>query len=59
MGQNQSWTNLTIEMNKIPSIEYIGGKEVRYIQHEADYVKLKALYNYGGVTLDFDVVIVS
>lgn len=55
----RSWTDVQIEVNKIPHVRHIGGRPVGYIQHEADYVKLTALYNHGGVTLDFDVVIVN
>lgn len=54
-----SWTDVSIEVNKIPKVEKIGGKFVPYIQHEADYVKLKSVYNYGGIVLDFDVIIVN
>lgn len=57
--QIKSWRNVQVEVKKIPRVRSIGGRNVGYIQHEADYVKLRALYNYGGVTLDFDVVIVN
>jgi hypothetical protein len=54
-----SWKNVQITVNKIPHVRMIGGRPAAYIQHEADYVKLRALYEHGGVTLDFDVVIVN
>lgn len=46
-------------MNKIPHVHLVGGRRPRYIEHEADYVKLNALHRHGGVTLDFDVIIVN
>lgn len=55
----ESWKNVQIEVNKISRVRQIGGKSVVWIQHEADYIKLRALHNQGGLTLDFDVIIVN
>lgn len=54
-----SWNKVHVELNKISPVRKIGGKPVRYIQHEADYIKLRALRQYGGLALDFDVVIIN
>ena len=48
-----------IVLNKIPCIRKFGDKAPAWIQHHADFVKLSALYKYGGVGLDFDVIIVN
>ena len=37
----------------------IGGKMVRYVAHEADYIRLEALLKVGGLISDFDVVVVN
>ncbi|GAV03066.1 hypothetical protein RvY_13548 [Ramazzottius varieornatus] len=37
----------------------INGKTISYIAHEADIRKLRALEEYGGIVLDFDVVILN
>lgn len=55
----RGWEDVRIELNKISPVHYIGGKYVPYVQHEADYVKLKAVYRHGGTALDFDAVIVN
>ena len=55
----RAWRNVQVEVNKIPRVHLIGGRRPRYIEHEADYVKLNALHRHGGVTLDFDVIIVN
>ena len=53
------WPGVKIEVNVVPEINRIGGKMVPYIQHEADYLKLKAVYKYGGLVQDFDVIIIN
>ena len=55
----RDWKNVRVEIDKIPPVNVIGGKRPFYIQHQADYVKLRALYELGGVTMDFDVIMVN
>ena len=54
-----SWKDVQVEVNKIPRVNTIGGKNVVWVQHQADYVKLSMVYKYGGTALDFDVIIIN
>ena len=54
-----SWKDVQVEVNKLPRFSRIGGKEVKWVQHEADYVKLTMIYIYGGIGLDFDVIVIN
>lgn len=51
--------NVTVEVNKVPRVHTIGGRHVTWVEHEADYIKLRALHQYGGLAMDFDVIIVN
>ena len=55
----QKWAETSVEVNKVPRMHTLGGKHVHWVQHEADYIKLKQLHEYGGVTSDFDVLVVN
>ena len=57
--RTQGWSGTTVEVNRVSRVGQFGGKRVRYVEHEADYVKLRQLYKYGGITSDFDVLIVN
>ncbi len=46
-------------MNKIGRINKLNGKTVAYIEHQADFCKVRALLEFGGVVPDFDVIIVN
>ena len=54
-----TWADVVIQVRKVPQASTIGGKYVPWITHEADYVKLKTIYQSGGLALDFDVIIVN
>ena len=47
-----------IEHQKIPLVS-IAGQMVYWVQHLADYFKLSKVLEYGGLALDFDVIIVN
>ena len=55
----QKWTGTSVVVNKVARVRTLGGKSVSWIQHEADYMKLHQLYLHGGITSDFDVLIVN
>ena len=55
----KQWKNIVIELRLIPPITKLGGKPVKFIEHVADYWKLYMVYKYGGLALDFDVVILN
>ncbi len=55
----KEWKGVEIVVNKIDPVHEVGGKHITWIQHEADYVKLRELLRYGGISLDFDVIIVN
>ena len=55
----RQWKDVKIEVNKISRVRYIGGKPVTWIQHEADYIKLRELFHHGGISMDSDVIIVN
>ena len=40
-------------------LKNIGEKMVRYVAHEADYIRLEALLKFGSLISDFDVVVVN
>lgn len=54
----QKW-NTSIEANRIQRITRLGGKSVSYIAHQADFIKIRGLLEFGGVTSDFDVIVVN
>ena len=55
----KKFKDVEVEVNKVPRVQKIGGKRVQYVEHEADYIKLRALHQHGGLTMDFDVIIVN
>ena len=57
--QMQRWNRTSVILNKIKRMTAIGGKRFSYISHEADYIKLKGILQYGGVISDFDVIVIN
>ena len=57
--RTQKWTDTLVKVNKVSRMGKINGIKVQYVQHEADYIKMKQLFKYGGVTSDFDVAVVN
>ena len=55
----RGWKNVQVQVSKTSPFDDIGGRRPGYIQHEADYVKLRALHELGGIGLDFDVIVVN
>ena len=56
----QRWENTTVQMNKVSRFGKIGNRRKGMpISHQADYVKLSGLLEFGGVVSDFDVIIVN
>jgi len=55
----QKFNRTKIELHKVPLLTTIGGKNVYWIQHIADYLKLSKVLKYGRVALDFDVIIIN
>lgn len=54
-----NWEGTSVEVNIVDPITEIGGKRVKFITHEADYLKVRGLLEHGGVTSDFDVIVVN
>ena len=54
-----SWKDVQVEVNVIPLVYKIGGKQAVYVEHQADYVKLTMIHRYGGTALDFDVIMIN
>ena len=55
----QEWNETVVEIHKIERVPKLAGVKVKYIQHEADYMKLRILQEYGGSIFDFDVIMVN
>ena len=55
----RNWSNVSVELNVIKRVKIIGGKKVKYLSHQADFIKLQALLQFGGVISDFDVIILN
>lgn len=53
--------NTTIVINRVDRVVKLGTREVpqSLITHQADFVKLKGLLEFGGTISDFDVIIVN
>ena len=47
------------EIHKIERVPKLAGVKVKYIEHEADYTKLRILQEYGGSIFDFDVIMIN
>ena len=54
----QNWTT-PIQVNKLERVTHVGGKKLHYITHQADYVKIRTLWELGGIISDFDVIIIN
>ena len=52
----QEWSDIMVEIHKIERVPKLAGVKVKYISHEADYMKLRMLKEYGGSIFDFDVI---
>ncbi|GAV01826.1 hypothetical protein RvY_12472 [Ramazzottius varieornatus] len=53
----EDWSNLQLFPVRLKN--FTAGQRIKDIQHEADIAKLKALYECGGLVLDFDVYILN
>ncbi len=61
-GLMQKWNNnanTRIEVNKVQRVSKLGGKKVKFVEHEADYIKLQGLLKFGGVIIDSDVIMLN
>jgi hypothetical protein len=58
-NQVQKWVGTTVEVNHVKRVTQLNGKHVRYIEHAADYIKVSQLLEYGGLVMDFDVIIIN
>ena len=56
----QHW-NTSFVVNKVQRVKKLGSKVVPAyrITHQADFVKVRGLYEFGGIISDFDVIIVN
>ena len=54
----QKW-NTTVRANKVARVSTLSGRRVSYVQHQADFIKVRSLLEFGGVTSDFDVIVVN
>jgi len=57
--KSKRWRGTHVRLMTHKRLGSIGGKSVKYIAHEADYIRLQALRDIGGLIMDFDVVIVN
>ena len=57
--RTQKWSGTSVVVNKVARVSHLGGKHVHWVQHEADYMKLYQMYMHGGVTSDFDVLVIN
>ena len=55
----QEWSDIVVEIHKIERVPKLAGVKVKYISHEADYMKLRILKEYGGSIFDFDVIMIN
>ena len=55
----QEWSDTVVEIHKIERVPKLAGVKVTYISHEADYIKLRILEEYGGSIFDFDVIVIN
>ncbi|RFU78228.1 glycosyl transferase [Trichoderma arundinaceum] len=60
-GSLGKWSKLLVDL---PNIQFINatipthagnGKEIQGMEHKSDFVRVKAVHEYGGVYIDFDV----
>ena len=55
----QVWSDTVVEIHKIERVPKLAGVKVRHISHEADYMKVRILQEYGGSIFDFDVIVIN
>ena len=55
----QEWSDIVVEIHKIERVPKLAGVKVKHIEHEADYMKLLILQEYGGSIFDFDVIMIN
>ena len=55
-AETQSWTGTKVVLIKVPPISKLQNQDVIFWAHVADYVKISALLEYGGIASDFDVI---
>lgn len=55
----KKWNRTSIEVNKVERVTHFGDKKVEFVQNQADYIKLRALLELGGVISDFDVIVIN
>ena len=48
-----------IEIRHTDRVKTIGNNNVRYITHEADYIKVSTAFKEGGIYMDFDALILN
>ena len=58
-NQAQKWVGTSVKVNKVKRVTQLSGKHVSWVQIAADYVKVSQLLEYGGLVLDFDVIIIN
>lgn len=51
-------TKKLVKLIKIKSPDFIGNKKIIKTAHKSDFVRMFALYNYGGIYLDIDTICV-
>lgn len=49
--------NTQVKINKIERIKIFDGYNINHVQYESDIIRLKILYEYGGIYLDNDVYV--
>ena len=50
------WKDTKVKLNKVSSISTMQGQQVIFWAHSADYVKISAVLEHGGIASDFDVI---
>ncbi len=56
----QKWTKTSVKVNKVKRFNHIGNnRNEMVIEHQADFLKLCGLLEFGGLVSDFDVIVVN
>ena len=55
----QEWSDIVVEIHIIARVPKLAGVTVKYIEHEADYTKLRILQEYVESIFDFDVIMIN
>ena len=58
-SKTQKWADTKVLLIKVPPISKLQGQDVIFWAHVADYVKIAALLEYGGIASDFDVIFLN